>query len=375
MRSRFDAGHLQALALWPGTLLAGLLYFAGSPLAAAQLRLAMTPAEVVGDMLDDEGKVAVDISGVACAPAAADGMRRCVLVNDEDRSAQTASLDRSGKLIVGPKIPLVGRSAPAGTPGAPVVRHCRDGAAPFRDLDGEGVAYATPFFYVIGSHACSRNGKGRDSIFLLTRFRTDAKGRALDSRGRVATGERKARDTVELTYRLGAVLKATPRVGDYFGRDLDKDGLNVEGVAVIGDTLYAGLRAPSLNGETFIVATSVESLFAARDKQVAPPVLLSMPLGRNIGVRDLSALPDGRLLVLYGSDQDQPDIPYGLATLDPANGGMLRLGELPEIAEGGRNGKAEAVLPLGIEENKLNVLVFYDSLPNGRPQRLSVPLP
>jgi hypothetical protein len=375
MRTRSDAGRWPGAAKLPGAWLALFSLTALSPLAAEPARLEMQPAEVVGTMRDDVGKPAVDISGIACAPAAADGMRRCLLVNDEDRSAQTANLDQAGRVIVGPKIPLLGRSAPAGTPGEPQPVTCRSGAAPFRDLDGEGVAFAAPYFYVVGSHACSRNGKSRDSIFLLARLRTDAKGRAVDARGRAATGDRKARDTVQLTYRLGAVLAAAPRVGEWFGRDLDLGGLNVEGVAVIGDMLYAGLRAPALGGETFIVGAKVEALFDARRSPDEPPVLLTMRLGENTGVRDLAALPDGRLLVLYGSDKDQPGVPYGLATLDPRGGAVLKLGELPELAEGGRSGKAEAVLPLGAEGNRLNVLVFYDSLPDGRPQKVSVPLP
>lgn len=356
-------------------VLVGLTLSGPARLTAEPLPLRMTPADIVGDMRDDEGKPAVDISGIACAPAAADGTRRCLLVNDEDRSAQTANLDAAGRLVVGPKIPLLGRSAPTGTPGQAQPVTCRSGAAPFRDLDGEGVAFAPPYFYVIGSHACSRNGKARDSIFLLARLRTDAKGQALDARGRPATGARKARDTVQLTYRLGAVLASAPRVGEWFGRDLDLGGLNVEGVAVVDDMLYAGLRAPAIDGETFIVGTKVEALFDVRARPDQPPVVLTMRLGQNTGVRDLSSLPDGRLLVLYGSDQDQPDVPYGIATIDPKSGAMLKLGELPPLAEGGRTGKAEAILPLGVEGNQLKVMIFYDSLPNGRPQRLSVPLP
>jgi len=37
-------------------------------------------------------------------------------------------------------------------------------------------------------------------------------------------------------------------VGAQFGRDLEPNGLNLEGLAVVGGTLYAGLRAPSLEG-------------------------------------------------------------------------------------------------------------------------------
>ncbi|MDB5593976.1 MAG: hypothetical protein JWM36_937 [Hyphomicrobiales bacterium] len=345
--------------------------------AAAQnttQKLEPRPFGLEGTFRDDDGKIAQDLSGIACAEASVDGSRQCLLANDEDRAALSAVL-AGGTLKVGPKIPLFRNKAPAGTHGKPQPVSCRDGAAKFRDLDGEGVAYAAPFFYVMGSHGCARNGKFRASTFLLARVRMDAQGRALDRSGRPTSSRRDARRSVELTFRLGESLAAAPRVGAYFGKDLDQNGVNVEGVAVMGDTLYAGLRAPSLDGETFIVATPLAPLFTEAQSPAPQPVLLTMPLGMDTGVRDLSALPDGRLLVLYGSAQDQPEVASGVAILDPATGGFLKLGELAGVAIDGRVGKAEAILPLARVGNHLDVLVLYDSLPNGAPQRFSLPLP
>ena len=50
-------------------------------------------------------------------------------------------------------------------------------------------------------------------------------------------------------------------VGAQFGRDLEPNGLNLEGLAIVGGVLYAGLRAPSLDGYAYIVSTDVEPLF------------------------------------------------------------------------------------------------------------------
>src|SRR3954464_2721240 len=91
-----------------------------------------------------------------------------------------------------------------------------------------------------------------------------------------------------------------------FGRDLEPNGLNLEGLAVVGGMLYAGLRAPSLDGSAFIVSTDVEPLFTP-DTPLVPRVI-PLALGRDTGIRDLALLPDGRLLVLAGPAQDQLDV-------------------------------------------------------------------
>jgi hypothetical protein len=55
--------------------------------------IALKPLKVVNDFKGKDDEPAADISGIAClAPAA--GRRTCLLVNDENRSAQFATLER-----------------------------------------------------------------------------------------------------------------------------------------------------------------------------------------------------------------------------------------------------------------------------------------
>jgi hypothetical protein len=54
---------------------------------------------------------------------------------------------------------------------------CSAGNGKFKDLDGEAVAYANSYFYVAGSHGCSRNSfKFHPSAFLLVRLPVDETG-------------------------------------------------------------------------------------------------------------------------------------------------------------------------------------------------------
>lgn len=348
----------------------------GWPVAIAQTVVPMLKpldVPVSGRFTDEDGKLAQDISGIACAPESRRGAQRCLVINDEDHSAQSASL-KDGQLVAGPRVPLFGKALPATTRGSMPAVTCRTGEASVRDLDGEAVSYAAPYFYIAGSNGCSRNGKWRASIFLVARLRTDEQGRLVDAKGRLAKGRREAADAVDLTHRLAEALAATPRIGAFFGKDLDENGVNVEGMSVVGDTLYAGLRAPSLDGHAFIVATSAQALFDHKAGPAPKSVLHDIPLGRNVGVRDLASLPDGRLLVLYGSAQDQPEVAAGIATFDPANGAFLRLGELPSRTIDGRFGKAEAILPIAFRGTEIDVLILYDSLDNGMPQKVTLSL-
>lgn len=342
--------------------------------AAAEAPASLTPTRtytVEGRFETQDGNPpAVDLSGIACTPAApGTPRRRCLAINDQDRFAQRAEIEE-GRIIAGALVNLIGDGPSPDTIGEPpTTLACSEGEARFKDLDGEAVAYAAPYFYVVGSHGCTRHGrKARLSAFILARLPAEEGG------------------PVQTTYRLSEVLRAAESVGGFFGQDLTRPGssgkdpaeaggLNVEGLAVLGDTLYVGLRAPSQGGQAYIVAVAVEPLFSRADQPLPRPEVIPLGLGQGAGIRDLAPLPDGRLLVLSGPTQEQAGVPARLFAAEPRPGGALTpLGAFDEVAEAGRRGKAEALLPLGVEGDRLALLVLFDGLPNGAPRAYSVPL-
>lgn len=327
---------------------------------------------------EDGAPPARDISGIACKPPDNSARRLCLVVNDQDRFAQLATMS-DDRLVAGPTVPLLGDRPSAATIGAkPAGLACSAGERAFKDMDGEGVAYAAPYFYVAGSHGCSRRNVHRPSAYILARLRIDDEGRVVDSAGKPAAPE-DALGLVETTHRLADALRAAETVGARFGKDLEGGGVNLEGLAVVGRILYAGLRAPSLDGRAFIVAADVDALFS-REAPVAASVI-PLALGRDVGVRDLASLPDGRLLVLAGPAQDQDMVAYALFVAEPRAGGSLtRLATLEAVGAdckpGPRDvaGKPEAVLPLEISADRLKVAILSDGLPNGAPCAYDVPL-
>lgn len=315
---------------------------------------------VTNPLTDDKGRVAVNVSGLACMQAEA-GQSKCLVIDDEGRSAQIITIG-DGTAAAGARLSLVGKRPSNDTVGRPPSQiNCSGGDGNFRNMDGEAVAYSSPFFYVVGSHGCSRHSnKFHGSAFVLARI-PEAKvaGSSLDQTSLFDTSN------VQTTYRLSEALTAASEIRQYFAKDLmSADSLNIEGLVVVGDKLFAGLRAPSLDGKAFVVAIDVDKLFdpsvsiAERDVRV-----FSLPLGIGRGIRDLTKLSDGRLLVLSGPAQDLR-MPSEVHVFDLMNETSLLLGAISELGDA-REAKAEAISVLSQHENNADVLVMFDGLENG----------
>jgi hypothetical protein len=357
-----------SIGLFAGSVLIGVL-IAGDTIVSAAPRKRDGAYQVDGAFAGKKpGKSGKDLSGLACMPPAADGSRVCLFVNDESRQAQFAVL-KGTTITPGKTIDLVGDAPGDGILGTPPEVGCQGGEGEFGELDGEGVAYSEPYFYVVGSHGCGRrNGQFVLSAFLLARIRVDGKGVPADQSGK-ALPQKRWSEAVELTYRLSDSLRSAEEAGRFFGAGLDEEenGLNIEGLAVRGTRLLAGLRAPSIEGQAFLVAANVDSLFApGPDPANEPPDVVSLALGEGMGVRDLAALPDGRLVVLAGPAQDQ-ELAYRIFIADPQNSCAVKeAGVLEPVTDDkGKPAKAEALAVLAAGEKELRVLVLFDGLENG----------
>ena len=327
------------------------------------------------------GKSAKDLSGVACMPPRSDGSQLCLFVNDESRFAQFGVL-QNGEIKPGELLPLIGEEPSEATLGTPPQTQCPVNNGEFAEFDGEGVAYAEPYFYIVGSHGCSRKGgEFRLSSFMLARVRVDADGRPAGPSGKPLPAKM-WQDAVETTYRLSDYLAKADKAGAFFGKSLDEteNGLNIEGLAVAGDRLLVGLRAPALSDAAYLVAADIADLFrSGKAPAKGRPEVIPLKLGKNVGIRDLSTMPDGRLLVLAGPAQDQP-LPYQLFLVEPGkkNAKPKSLAAI-EATEGDESDdddpiKAEAITVLSANASELRVLVLFDGIANGAPRELRLPL-
>ncbi|MEX0842184.1 MAG: DUF3616 domain-containing protein [Xanthobacteraceae bacterium] len=274
-----------------------------------------------------------NISGAACA-VTQPAYRACLAVNDEKKYAQLFSID-GNTIVPGTVVRLLGDNA--------------DG-----DPDAEGVAYSGGYFYVVGSHGLSRKkGKLQGASFLVFRIPANLK---TGGAGEIAPA-------VQTSSRLRAALRADEHIGPFAERPLSANGANIEGIAVDGGRLYAGLRGPSVGGRAFILSANIGGVFAGGNLGAT---VHPLALGAGAGIRDLARVSGG-LLVLAGPATEE-GVPAAVFHWNPASGGLKKLSNL-----GGTSGKAETLLVLGQTEQNYRVLVMFDGIANGGPTEYLLP--
>ena len=205
-------------------------------LFAAPLVVAKDNGEwkVNGDLIGKKDKVAEDLSGIACTTDSG-FPRTCLLIDDEQQSAQVVTLS-DGEITAGRLIPLIDDRFD----GNPV------------ELDGEGVAFADNFFYVIGSHGRPRHDK--DATDQAKEAARVAAGLAASSKlirlkFNPATGEIAHEPAVPPSSALARLIAAEALFAPSEGKTLEDGGVTVEGVAVGGQRLFAGFRGPVIENK------------------------------------------------------------------------------------------------------------------------------
>jgi hypothetical protein len=319
--------------------------------------------KVVGNFAKDGldfGEGSKQVSGLACMKAKDGEARTCLAIDDEGRNAQFFTFDGTTMTPAKQPTKVIDDATLKTALGAPPEKHnCTEVGKPFGDLDGEAVAYAAPYFYVVGSHGCSRNkGRYTPSAFITARIKVDGEP------------SKDGQYPVETTFRLADALALadSKSFAHPLGKDKDDpaDGMNVEGVAVVGDMLYAGLRAPSAGDQSLIVGVKIADLFAKGNARYAgTPKKIWLKLGKTTGIRDLAPLSDGRLLVLSGPTRDE-GVTYNLHAVNPTDEKLTPLAVLKDKAITAKV-KPEGVLPIETA-GKLSVVVMFDGLANGGPK-------
>jgi hypothetical protein len=323
-----------------------------------------TPLDVTGKYdAPDSGDKARGISGMACLGTDGDEKRQCLVVNDEETFAEIATL-KDGKLTpTGKKLRIVVHGETGeGIVGAQRIADC-GGTGKFSEVDGEGVAVAQGYVYIASSHSCSGGGKYKPSSYLLSRAKLV--GPEEFPHGNSAAVERSWR---------GADMLFHSDVGNAFGKPKEV-GTNIEGIAVIGEQLYAGLRTPVGGASAFLVRAPVGALFAPGTDPLSKDLVRtrSLALGKDTGVRDLAALADGSLLILSGPSVNQ-DVDYTIWHLpNPVWSAQPTALVIAKTNAKAKNNseipKAESLTVIAESGTKVAVVVNYDNVDEGAPAR------
>ncbi len=287
-------------------------------------------------------KAATNLSGLACAPAS-NGKALCVLVQDEDFAAGIAKLTQ-GDIKVFRVINLPGETA-----------------AQKGEFDAEAVAYSDGFFYVLGSHSeRGKTCKPNPSSRALVRFPTPSGGIGSEivTRGRSLVPV--IASVPQLKDRLGACVGTAPFPPPFATKGTQ--GINAEGLAVLGKRVFIGFRGPVLNGAAQVIEMDLDFVFGNASPNSKSHQLKLAPSG---GVRDLASLGSD-ILILSGSEDDDT----GKAAIhlwNGSSGSPQKLCDLPDPPRGSKD-KPEALHVLSASDQAVHLLVLSDGVAGGNPR-------
>lgn len=352
--------YVLAALILSGALVAGI-----SPALSQESKSWKVERDLLGERKNGEFKNSKDVSGLACNRA--EYPKVCIVADDETQGAQVVIL-RDGDLVAGDFIPLISNT--------------------FKDdpleLDAEGVAFADGAFYVIGSHGRPRHEEGKPDDKNVARaeatrrvFRIVLAPDAIDTK----TGKIKEAPTITGSSALARIIKAQPKLTEWFDKALEDNGLTVEGIAAKDGKLYVGLRGPVLSdGKAVILEVPFSMVFDGQNGTIR---LHELDLGKDTqgnprGVRDI--VPHvGGFLVLGGpvkdpEDDDKYDIREGDYTVFSWSGRETSLGGRFDLLGYGKKVKPEAILPLEEKPGSFRALVLFDGPNNGSPTPVQIEL-
>lgn len=301
-----------------------------------------------------EGLFAVgsELSGIASINGTA-----CLLASNETRCAQIGYLKRDPwRLTAGREIYLI---PPEGT----------------AECDFEAVACdpKANIYYVMGSHAVAKKkGKPRKEQQVIFRVPADPTTGVPDH----------AKPGAAKAISLFPMLLQFPEVASAINKPLQKNGLNMEGLAWKAEQLWIGCRAPNLDGAAAIFSISAEAIFTQPVESWPKAKFHKVPLGRGIGVRDLAPLTDGFLILAGQSGSEASsefpiplnydgDKAFTLFHWNPETpNGLQRIGNLPVL-----KGKAESMMVLDETDTSISIMVLYDGAYNGAPRAFTLTKP
>ena len=295
----------------------------GAPASAARNAGAITELSKWSTRGFQEDK---DLSGMASW----DGLH-CLVCSDELRIIQTGVI--SGTTISG---------------GSAITLLPGDG----KEVDAEGVTVARDegCYYVTGSHGVGKKS-GEMQASRSTVFRVPVNAATGEPAGAVQAGS------------LLPWVQGNSVLGTSVGQSLQANGFNIEGLAHKAGKLWFGVRAPNLNGDTFVIE-AVPSSFFGGSPQAS---LHRMKVGTGLGIREIAALKDGFLIVTGAAASDVGrDESFALWFWNPG-GGARFIGELPDPA-----GKAEGLYILDDAADHVDVLVIFDGASGGSPRAYRV---
>lgn len=283
----------------------------------------------------------LDLSGIAALDAT-----HVLLGSDELIAAQPGLLDRTAMTIKPlPVVPLIAN--PTGKK---------------EEIDIEGVASSPKdhCYFVTGSHGVGKK-KGDYDATRASVFRLPCDP---------ASGEVKTAEIQRAS--LMPWLEKSAEFKDYVKQPLQLNGFNIEGLCYKDGKLWFGIRGPNVQGNTYVVEVTPDSLFGGGMPDCKAHTL---PVGQGRGIRELAPVREG-FIILTGnaSAEATKKFPNSMSRSGDKSFELFlwRPGKTPETQSIGPlpfpSAKAEAILVLEDAEKYVDILVLFDGAEDGGPR-------
>jgi hypothetical protein len=250
----------------------------------------------------------MDLSGLTCLT------KTCYFISDDVALIQTAQLNLEKKEF---------------TKGQDIV--IKDKTI---DLDLEAITQLHNKLFIIGSHGIDRKGDKKESRFSVIAY------------------DLKKNEYTETT--LTPVIKNHPVLKNYFKVKLDKNGLNIEGLASFGQHLFVGLRAPYLDG-VYILEVE-ESMKLVKEHFIKTP--------KAMGIRAMTNTKDGLLMILGDSNPNSSDVFQGS---DKNSLYYYDFKNVVHVQDFQTKNKLEAIEVIEEDDKKIKFITLSDSIKEGEP--------
>ncbi|QYC43895.1 hypothetical protein Nocox_31575 [Nonomuraea coxensis DSM 45129] len=208
-------------------------------------------------------------------------------------------------------------------------------AGPDDEADIEGMARADGHLWVVGSHSLKRKRvKSKDPAKAAARLATLVReeNRYILARLPLHGEEPGAGAVLSGEHGLAAHLSEDRHLAPFLAIPGKDNGLDVEGIAVVGERVYLGLRGPVLRGWAVLLELRLEEAGRGRLRLGEPYRKHFLDLG-GLGVRDLCPDGGGGLLLLTGPSMAL-DGPVHVRRWWPGRrSGVVPAGELEVVAE------------------------------------------
>ncbi|WP_246147919.1 DUF3616 domain-containing protein [Nonomuraea turkmeniaca] len=210
-------------------------------------------------------------------------------------------------------------------------------AGPDDEADIEGMARANGYLWLVGSHGLKRKRvKSRDPEKAADRLATVVREENRFILARLPLHDEIPGPGAILAggHNLTALLREDRHLGPFLALPGKDNGFDVEGIAVVSEQVYIGLRGPVLRGWAVVLELELRRLedSGRRRLRVREPYRKHFLDLDGLGVRDLC--PDGdSLLLLTGPTMDL-DGPVRIVRWRPAQRqGVVPKGELELVVE------------------------------------------